>query len=418
MKQTLRQKAANILEAKGMQTPESLSSQEISTLLYELQVHQIELEMQNEELVAYQKALHEERTRYFDLYDLAPIGYCTLSENGLILEANLTASTLLATTRESLITQPFTHFIVPEDQDIYYHYRKKFLHMKEMLSCELRILRRDEQALWVSLSTSKTQKEDEPPLFRLLISDISERKNLEKSLVQKDKMLLIQSRQAAMGDMLSMIAHQWRQPLNIIAMEVNNLKIDKELGKELSPEMIDSMCDKISKTIQHLSSTVDDFRGFFKPDKARSLCTMNGVIEEALSLIGKSLENHAIKVSIDNKSTRELNLYSNELLQVFINLITNAQDALLEAHTKEAQLNISIIEDATSVHVNFCNNHGSIAKDIFYQLGEPYVSSKNKNGTGLGIYMSKIIITKHLGGKLHWKNQGDGACFSVSLPLD
>ena len=129
--------------ADEAQTQETLSPEEAGRLLHELQVHQIELEMQNEELRRAQGELEASRARYFDLYDLAPVGYFTLSEQGLILEANLTAAAMLGVGRGDLVKQPFTRFILPEDQDIYYRHRKQLFETGSPQVCDLRMLRAD-----------------------------------------------------------------------------------------------------------------------------------------------------------------------------------------------------------------------------------------------------------------------------------
>ncbi len=171
---------------------EVLSFEATWRLLHELQVHQIELEMQNDELRRTQVELEASRARYFDLYDLAPVGYCTLSETGLILEANLTAARLLGVERKQLVRRPLTRFIVPGDQDIYYRHRKQLLKTGEPQACEVRMVKNDGTVFWVHLastvaqapsassgqapSTSSEQDTDGAPGFRVMLSDITERK--------------------------------------------------------------------------------------------------------------------------------------------------------------------------------------------------------------------------------------------------
>ena len=211
--------------AEGAKDLAALSPEEIRQALHELRVHQIELEMQNEELRAAQAALEASRARYFDLYDMAPVGYCTLSEQGLILEANLTAATLLGVTRSALIQQPISRFIHQEDQDIYYLHRKKLLEAHstssgqahstdstsspqassgqassagEPQACELRLVKSDGATFWAHLvatvaqapSTSpggelaepSGQADDGAPVCRVTLSDITARKQAEKAL--------------------------------------------------------------------------------------------------------------------------------------------------------------------------------------------------------------------------------------------
>lgn len=151
-------------------------------MLHELAVHQIELELQNEELRAAQADLDVLRARYFDLYDMAPVGYCTLSEQGMVLEANLTAATLLGVDRGALVKQPVSRFIFKEDQDIYYKHRQRLFKTGDPQQCELRMVKPDGSTFWVYLQAVASQDEEGAPSCRIALSDISGRKRAEKEL--------------------------------------------------------------------------------------------------------------------------------------------------------------------------------------------------------------------------------------------
>ena len=158
------------------------SVEEAQRLIYELQVHQIELEMQNEELQKAQNELHSARTCYFNLYDLTPVGYVTVDHEGLILKINLAAATILGRVREDLIGQTIYQTIYPEDQDIFYLCRKKLLKSSELQECELRMVKKNGAPLWVSLSCSTAQFESDVVSFLIVLSDITDRKNSEEAL--------------------------------------------------------------------------------------------------------------------------------------------------------------------------------------------------------------------------------------------
>ena len=166
-------------------------------LLHELLVHKLELEMQNEELRQAQTKLEIQRARYFDLYDLAPVGYCSVGERGLILEANLTASTLLGVPRSKLVAQPFTRFIRKEDQDVYYRFRMGLLEDGRPQPCELRMARGDGAEFWGSLSATVAQDETGLQVCRVAISDVSSRKRAEEDLRRslEEKEALLRDRQ-------------------------------------------------------------------------------------------------------------------------------------------------------------------------------------------------------------------------------
>jgi len=193
----LRRQAENIVREKTIRIPENinaLSPEETRQTLHELQVHQIELEIQNEELRRTQMELDAARAKYFDLYDLAPIGYVTINEKGQIVEANLAAATLLGAARGNLLKQLFSRFVHPEDQDIYYHTRKRLFKDPSPISLqadqagetqvtlELRMEKMDRMAFWAHMEATAALDDDGAPLCRIVIVDITNRKKAEEDL--------------------------------------------------------------------------------------------------------------------------------------------------------------------------------------------------------------------------------------------
>ena len=188
--QALRKRAEDAFRQKTAgraENVEALSPEEVRQMLHELRVHQIEMEMQNEELRQAQAELEASRVRYFDLYDLAPVGYCTLNEKGLILETNLTAATLLGVARGALVKQFLTRFILPEDQAIYYGQRKLLFETGMPQACELRMVKKDGTLFWAHLEEISTQDGDGVPISRVGLSDIPERKRAEEALKESEE---------------------------------------------------------------------------------------------------------------------------------------------------------------------------------------------------------------------------------------
>ena len=181
--QALRQRAeARLPQALSPSDINALSPHAARQVVHELRVHQIELEMQNEALRESQAALDDVRARYFDLYDLAPVGYCTVSEQGLIVQANLTAASLLGTTRSALVKQALTRFIHRQDEDSYYLLRKRLVGSGEPQSCELRMVKNDRTHLWVQLAATVARDSQGEIELRVVLSDINERKQAEQAL--------------------------------------------------------------------------------------------------------------------------------------------------------------------------------------------------------------------------------------------
>ena len=191
----LRQRAEKIFQQRIVSTCANLESmplEEIRRIIHELQIHQIELEMQNEELLRTQEQLDCQKERYFDLYDLAPFGYCTVNEKGLILEANLTASTLLGVVRGELIGQPLSYFILKEDQDIYYLHKKQLFQTGEPQSCKLRMVKKERTIFWAHLEAKVNKDVEGMPELRIVLSDISESK-FKEDMVELATRLIAQT---------------------------------------------------------------------------------------------------------------------------------------------------------------------------------------------------------------------------------
>ncbi|MEI8170140.1 MAG: PAS domain-containing protein [Rhodoferax sp.] len=190
--QALRLKAEMIVcekESLSLDVVAEMSPEDAQLLFHELRVHQIELEMQNEELRRAALALDAERTRYFDLYDMAPVSYCTLDEQGLILQANMTAANLLGVTRSEMVNQSVTRFIFSDDQDIYYLHQKQHALSDQPRSCELRMVKNNGTLLWVKLQVTTTRPPGKEALHRVVLADISERKLAEVALQLSDHAL-------------------------------------------------------------------------------------------------------------------------------------------------------------------------------------------------------------------------------------
>ena len=262
----------------------------------------------------------------------------------------------------------------------------------------------------------KIQMQDASAQIGLVMLDITQSYLDKKELKNKEDIMIAQSRHAAMGEMISMIAHQWRQPISVIAMDANNILADIELEMVDEETLKGSSLDIIRQT-QELSKTIDDFRNFFKPEANAVSISVEEVLTNAFSVINKSLANNNIEVSINVHSTTEIVTFSRELMQVFINIIKNAKEALAEKEMDGKKISIVVDDKKGGVNISICDNAGGVDEAIVGSIFNPYFSTKGeKNGTGLGLYMSKTIVENHLGGTLSVENLGGGACFLIELP--
>jgi C4-dicarboxylate-specific signal transduction histidine kinase len=234
-------------------------------------------------------------------------------------------------------------------------------------------------------------------------------------LREKDQLLLLQSRQAALGEMIGNIAHQWRQPLNILGLTVQQLALYHEFG-ELTGELLNKNVDSAMELIQHMSQTIDDFRNYFRPDKEKVDFNIRETIEHSLSLLEGSLQNPRVSVEIITKDDLVIHGYRNEFAQVLLSILNNARDALIEKQADDRRVKISISAEGGRAVVSIADNAGGIPPEIMGKIFDPYFTTKGPQlGTGVGLFMAKTIIEKNMGGRLGVSNNADGAEFRIEV---
>lgn len=239
-------------------------------------------------------------------------------------------------------------------------------------------------------------------------------KELEKSR-QKDFVMMHQSRLADMGMMIGNIAHQWKQPLNALNILLFNIK-DSFESDELNEETIDELVTKGNMLVNKMASTIDDFRDFFKPNKEKEEFSVNKTIKESLNLIDAGFRYNNISVSLNEKEAVNVFGCTNEYSQVIINILNNAKDAIIEKDIVNGNIRIDAFYQDNAAVVKIKDNAGGIPEDILNHIFDPYFSTKEEGkGTGIGLYMCKMIIEEHMNGYIDVKNIDEGAEFSIVI---
>jgi hypothetical protein len=234
-------------------------------------------------------------------------------------------------------------------------------------------------------------------------------------LREKDHIMLLQNRQAAMGEMLVNIAHQWRQPLNILGITVQELLQIYDLGK-FNREFLNHSVISAMELILHMSRTIDDFSNYFKPDKEKVEFKVREAIANSVSLIEDSFKYQHIGIEVVEKDNPSIYGYPKEFAQTLLNILNNARDAFTERGTDEPQVTITIFTEGSRTVITISDNAGGIAEDIIGKVFEPYFTTKGpQSRTGVGLFMSKTIIEKNMGGRLTVSNTGQGAEFRIEV---
>ncbi len=266
----------------------------------------------------------------------------------------------------------------------------------------------------------------------IILTDVTHLKNIENERKKQEEMLIQQSKMASMGEMIGAIAHQWKQPLNVLAGNLVNLEIAIELDG-ISESDIRGCINQSSNQIQFMAQTIDDFRNFFKPTKEKTIFNVKKAISEIIELLMPQFKNNAIEVKINVESS-EMDLcilgYSNEFKQVILNILNNSKDAILEKRTKciektkfyeQILIILSKNDEKNTVNISICDNGGGIKSEILNKLFEPYVTSKGEKGTGIGLHLSKTIIENNFNGSIYAQNflcinNQIGAKFIIEVP--
>jgi len=242
-------------------------------------------------------------------------------------------------------------------------------------------------------------------------------KNAVVKNTKQEQMLIQQSRLAAMGEMIGNIAHQWRQPLNALGLILQNLYYAQESG-DLTKEHLERSMEKGKKLTENMSKTIDDFRNFFQPNKTVEKFNISTSIDGAFNLISASYKHNNISIDILVDDGIEIEGYPNEFAQVLLNILTNAKDALLINSINEPHVTINAYIDESTLHVSILDNAGGINDSILNKIFDPYFTTKEKDaGTGIGLYMSKMIIENNMHGKIFAINEKEGAKFIISVPI-
>ncbi len=301
---------------------------------------------------------------------------------------------------------------------------------------EFQLVKKSGEVIDANLSLSLLKDEKDNPIGMIgYAQDITERKkvedeifNINKNLLsivkeeveknrEKDKLMLQQRRLAQMGEMLNMISHQWKQPLNNLSILSQALVLKYQLN-ELDDTEIDYFNSNTSKQIAQMLDTINDFRSFFKPQKDKKVFNITETIGHAVGILLPIFKKENIILNLSLSENCYIYGYSNELGQGLINILNNAKDALIENDIEDKRIDITLSHDAQDIHLAVSDNAGGIPDYAIDKVFDPYFSTKNeKHGTGIGLYMCKIIIEEHMNGKISVYNKNSGASIEVTLSL-
>lgn len=360
------------------------------------------------------------------VFQFSGIGIAIADTDYKIINANVKFEKILGYENSFLIGKKMEELTHQDDIKSSENNLKSLKSKKEIsFSMEKRYIKKDGESIYGKVTVSTVRDGNGDIInFIIMLDDLSEYKKLEDEKKRKEQLLIQQSRMAEMGEMIGSIAHQWRQPLNALSIIVQGL-VDAYEYKELTKEALDEAVDNSMRLIKYMSKTIDDFRNFFKPNKEKKAFDVLKSIKEVTGLIEPQLKSHSVSLVFSDCCSTDCKCicmgYENEFKQAVLNIVNNGKDAILEQYEKNGKFPGKIYIDVHSVEdkiiVTIMDNGTGIPDNIIKKIFEPYISTKAKNGTGLGLYMTKSIIENNMDGTITACNDEDtgGAKFIIEL---
>ncbi len=381
-----------------------------------------------------EKALNESEKMAQALMENACDAILITDIEGYLIDANKKAVELLGYDKAELLCMKYTD-IHPQNElmKVLDHFQgtvEKDIHDY----IETQVLSKNGSTTFVEISATLI-KINGKKLVQGIFRDITERKLSHERLRRQEQLLIQQSKMAAMGEMISVISHQWKQPLNSLGLIVQNLR-DTHEYMELDDACINNFVNDAMEQVVFMAKTIDEFRNFFKPSKEKETFNITDVIREVFSLLSPQLKSNAIsyKIACDTRNktlsdrsvvmpcTTLITTYKNQLAHVILNLINNSNDAIVERKQKGlllkgGMISVDCYKENDLLKVEISDNGGGIPEEIIDRIFEPYFTTKKDKGTGIGLYMSKVIIEESLGGRIYARNVEGGVMFILEFDV-
>ncbi len=417
----LRKRAEEIVRAAEVtKSTERLSPAEMRRLCHELQVHQIELEMQNEELHNMQGELEASWSQYFDLYDLAPVGYLTISAQGLILKANLTATTLLGVARGALVKQPLTRFILPEDQDIYYLHRKQPFAPGARQFVEIRLLSTEHPFFWALLQITTMQNGES----WITINDITERKREEEARQRLQEQLLQAQKMESIGRLAGGMAHEFNNMLSVILGNAELAMKQVDLAQPL-----DNHLAEIIQAAQRSGKLTRQLLAFARQETIiPKILDLNETVAGMLNILRRLIGEEIDLAWLPGSDLWPVKMDPSQVDQILVNLCINARDAIagvgkLTIETENAVCDAASCADHAGilpgeyVLLTISDNGSGMDKETLEHIFEPFFTTKKfGQSPGLGLATVYGIVKQSDGFISVYSELGLGTAIKIYLP--
>lgn len=346
---------------------------------------------------------------------------------GLITKASLAFCLLSGYEQNELINKPHSIIKAKEEDEKIFNSIFESIENKKEWKGRIEGKRKNNSPFWVDIKVKPTfNKYGDITGYTSLMFDITneinldvETKSLQKEVVQKDSILLQQSKLAIMTETLQMLSHEWRQPLNIISIRAQKLELDFSLGLANDSQKIIQTLEDIKNDAQKLSNTIEEFQSFVQLKSEKIKVIAKDIVLKAIEIFKKDPQTQEIDFIKDIMEIPEFRTYKNELTTILVNILINAKEAILKNKIKNGVIKLKCYYVDKTIYFEISDNAGGIKEEIIDKIFEPYFSTKeSKHGVGLGLYTCKIIVEMHLKGEISVKNHNSGATFKIALPIN
>lgn len=362
------------------------------------------------------------------IFETISAGVAIIDDKGLIVDINKRLISIFELgNKEDIVGSHFSkHLFAIQDGEVEFlcdpgcviSDKKKFVGCASNASQrEFEYVTKSGRKVFTLISVACFKNHESKTNFIYSITDVTALKEIEKKQKEGEKLLLARSRMADMGEMIGAIAHQWRQPLNTLGLLVQDVPYCFK-NRELTSEYVKDFNKNAMEQITFMSKTIDDFRNFFKTDKQIVPFSIVEYVKNTIFLVYDMYRARGIEIVVKQTASPMVKGFPNEFSQALLNILSNAKDALEESSAKRKKIEVGITEDGSHGIVHICDNGGGIKDSVINRIFEPYFTTKSEGkGTGIGLYMSKIIIEENIKGSLTVKNGEEGAIFTIKIPL-
>jgi len=358
--------------------------------------------------IQYRQTVKQNEEKYALLFNYSNDGFIISQmkeDKTLILSLNKTALKITGYESSEILEQEFF--------DLFNNLDLEETKKSKSLSKTVKLVRKNKEIRTIELNMIVYSYENQNLLFASL-RDITERTLLKEEKLKQQNILIQKSKMAAMGEMIGNIAHQWRQPLS----QISGLFFDIESAydyKELDKKYLSQRVGDANDLLEYMSKTIDDFRNFFNPTSKKEEFLIQDPVFRAIKILKSTLEYHKIDIQIQCDKKYKIYGYKNEYLQAIVNIISNAKDILVDQKIKNAKIKVYVKEIDDEIILFIEDNAGGIDASIMDKIFDPYFTTKYEYGTGIGLYMTKLIIEEKMNGVIKVENLNDGAVFSIKV---